>query len=231
MVKSDFAELSKMETGGNEGGASSSDALDAAAASAPPPAALKGMAGKFGKKKKKAAAAGAFGGGGGGDALFELMATAGVAAPKKLAISGEEKKSKWGAIKRELVETGVGQGGGGGLSETQKEILAMGKEAWVKKIESARTIRKMSGLVAIAMSFGTAYYAAEIFVIVDHSTEKPRLVRMLVFATVVWACATLLFLLRQCASAERNDAELRSAKRALDDRDRRRAAERASPRP
>ena len=230
MVKSDFTELSKMETGGNEGGASSSDALDAAAASAPPAAALKGMAGKFGKKKK-AAAAGAFGGGGGGDALFELMATAGVVAPKKLAISGEEKKSKWGAIKRELVETGVGQGGGGGLSETQKEILAMGKEAWVKKIESARTIRKMSGFVAIAMSFGTAYYAAEIFVIVDHSTEKPRLVRMLVFATVVWACATLLFLLRQCASAERNDTELRSAKRALDDRDRRRAAERASPRP
>ena len=53
--------------------------------------------------------------------------------------------------------------------------------------------------------------------------------RLLVFATVLWAGVTLLFLLRQCAAAERNDAMLRRAKQALDDRDARRAAERSAP--
>jgi len=216
-MKGAFAKLSEMTTGTDEEAqASSSSASSEPAEKKAAPAALGKAAAAFGKKAATPA---------GGDAWGAALGAAGVAPPKGITI-GDEKASRWSAVKRELVEAGVGtgEGDGGGLSETQKEILAMGKEAWVKKVEAVRTIRKMSGAVAIAMSFGTTYYAAEIFVIVDHSTEKPRLVRLLVFATVLWAGVTLLFLLRQCATAERNDAMLRRAKRALDDRDARRAA-------
>ncbi len=37
------------------------------------------------------------------------------------------------------------------LDAAQKEILAIGKERWVEKVEETRMIRKMAGLVALGM--------------------------------------------------------------------------------
>merc|ERR1712091_786200 len=48
------------------------------------------------------------------------------------------------------------------LDAAQKEILAIGKERWVEKVEETRMIRKMAGLVALGMSLLTVFYADEI---------------------------------------------------------------------
>ena len=45
------------------------------------------------------------------------------------------------------------------LDAAQKEILAIGKERWVEKVEETRMIRKMAGLVALGMSLLTVFYA------------------------------------------------------------------------
>lgn len=148
--------------------------------------------------------------------------------PTKTIVVGDQRKSKWAHVQRELVDVGIGSGEAGGrLSATQKEILSMGKAAWVRKTEGERVIRKMSGAIAIAMSLVTTYLMSEVYTIVDQSETKPPIVRLLVLVTGVWAILVLAFLLRQCVRSARKDTMLDKAKAALDAKQKRdRALER-----
>ena len=202
-------------------------------AAATAPAGVDGGAapqGREGDATKAAGAVAAFEGNrAAANAWGGALAGVGAAPPKSKAtiVVGDERTSKWAHIRQELADVGIGgaEGGsrGGGLSEAQKEILSMGKEEWVRKVERSRINRKMSGVVAITMALAVTYYAADIFVVVDDSRGEnlPSLVRLLVFCTVVWSLLTLAFLLRQCLASAKNDMMLDTAKRALEDRDER----------
>ena len=67
------------------------------------------------------------------------------------------------------------------LDAAQKEILAIGKERWVEKVEETRMIRKMAGLVALGMSLLTVFYAREI-----HWLVRGRQVKWLAAAGLAW---------------------------------------------
>ena len=89
------------------------------------------------------------------------------------------------------------------LDAAQKEILAIGKERWVEKVEETRMIRKMAGLVALGMSLLTVFYAREIQLLV-----RGRQVKWLAAAGLAWAGATFVVLAVQCARSARGDAML-----------------------
>ena len=200
------------------------DIVDASGDVEAPPddaAKLAKVAGLVGKKP-------ALGGAGGADPWRGTLVAAGAIKPG--IVVGDHRSSKWAHIRQELTDVGIGvdDAAQAGLTkkqrakllETQREILAMGKEAWIAKIDEARIQRKLSGVIAILMALAVSYYAGEMFVIVDGSGGKvPAVVRLIVFCSTVWALITLLFLLRQCASDTKHDNLLDKARQALEDRE------------
>lgn len=167
---------------------------------------------------------------GGADPWRGTLVAAGAKPIKPTIVVGDHRSSKWAHIRQELTDVGIGvdDASQAGLTkkqrakllETQREILAMGKEAWIAKIDEARIQRKLSGVIAILMALAVSYYAGEMFVIVDDSGGKvPAVVRLIVFCSTVWALITLLFLLRQCASDTKHDNLLDRARQALEDRE------------
>lgn len=113
-------------------------------------------------------------------------------------------KGRWASVRQELVDVGIGTGEKSArLDAAQKEILAIGKERWVEKVEETRMIRKMAGLVALGMSLLTVFYAREIQLLV-----RGRQVKWLAAAGLAWAGATFVVLAVQCARSARGDAML-----------------------
>ena len=102
------------------------------------------------------------------------------------------------------------------LDAAQKEILAIGKERWVEKVEETRMIRKMAGLVALGMSLLTVFYAREILWLVRGSVERPGQVKWLAAAGLAWAGATFVVLAVQCARSARGDAMLDHIKETIE---------------
>ena len=102
------------------------------------------------------------------------------------------------------------------LDAAQKEILAIGKERWVEKVEETRMIRKMAGLVALGMSLLTVFYAREILWLVRGSVKRPGQVKWLAAGGLAWAGATFVVLAVQCARSARGDAMLDHIKETIE---------------
>ena len=126
-------------------------------------------------------------------------------------------KGRWASVRQELVDVGIGTGEKSArLDAAQKEILAIGKERWVEKVEETRMIRKMAGLVALGMSLLTVFYAREILWLVRGSVERPGQVKWLAAAGLGWAGATFVVLAVQCARSARGDAMLDHIKETIE---------------
>ena len=113
------------------------------------------------------------------------------------------------------------------LDAAQKEILAIGKERWVEKVEETRMIRKMAGLVALGMSLLTVFYAREILWLVRGSVKRPGQVKWLAVGGLAWAGATFVVLAVQCARSARGDAMLDHIKETIEAKAKRDAARNA----
>lgn len=124
-------------------------------------------------------------------------------------------KGRWASVRQELVDVGIGTGSAR-LDAAQKEILAIGKERWVEKVEETRMIRKMAGLVALGMSLLTVFYAREILWLVRGSVKRPGQVKWLAAGGLAWAGATFVVLAVQCARSARGDAMLDHIKETIE---------------
>ncbi len=130
-------------------------------------------------------------------------------------VIAEKFSEEWSGAPDALVDFHTGEKSAR-LDAAQKEILAIGKERWVEKVEETRMIRKMAGLVALGMSLLTVFYAREILWLVRGSVKRPGQVKWLAAGGLAWAGATFVVLAVQCARSARGDAMLDHIKETIE---------------